>query len=283
MVDHMGTVSKRTFVTGVAAAALLSGGGAVLLTAPDGSAGERAPTPAPPIEMGITMPGPGPVAGPPPGVMFDDQSEVADYLGLSRDELFEARAKGKSLAEIAADQGKSVDGLKDVIVAAATQRIKDSVDDIVNAKGPEIHRVDRVDKVGPGMAFGPFPGPPPLLGDHESDVAKYLGLSEKELFDARRKGTSLADLAKAQGKSVDGLKDVIVAATKHRLDDGVANGPLSREQADKILEELTARVDDLVEAKDVSFGFAVRGGPPKLVCPEGFRSRSGRRARSGGR
>jgi hypothetical protein len=245
----MGTVSKRTFIAGVASAALLSGGGAVLLTAPEGSAGEG-PDPGPTVEMGYGI---GPAltvhAGgssrpvpvpPPPGApgMPGDDSAVADYLGMSREELFKARGSGKSLAEIAEDQGKSVDGLKDVMLDA----YRDQLDDIVNQKGPVI-KVFHGGK--PPMGFpGPFPGPGPGLED--SAITDYLGMSREELFRARRDGKSLAEIASDQGKSVDGLKDAIVAATKERLADAVKHGPLTQDQADKMLEELSDHVDDLV-------------------------------------
>jgi hypothetical protein len=48
---------------------------------------------------------------------------AADYLGLTRQELMSRLADGKSLADIAADQGKSVDGLKQSIRAAIVERL----------------------------------------------------------------------------------------------------------------------------------------------------------------
>jgi hypothetical protein len=49
---------------------------------------------------------------------------VAGYLGLSQDQLRGKLESGKSLADVAKEQGKPVAGLKDTILAAVTTRIK---------------------------------------------------------------------------------------------------------------------------------------------------------------
>ena len=53
---------------------------------------------------------------------------AASYLGLSESELESRLAQGKTLAQIAKDRGKSVDGLVDALVKAAEDRIDAAVD-----------------------------------------------------------------------------------------------------------------------------------------------------------
>lgn len=48
---------------------------------------------------------------------------AATYLGLTQDELRTALESGKSLAQVAQDEGKSVDGLVAALVAAAKERL----------------------------------------------------------------------------------------------------------------------------------------------------------------
>jgi hypothetical protein len=48
---------------------------------------------------------------------------AADYLGLTRQELMSRLIDGESLADVAADEGKSVDGLKQAIRAAIVERL----------------------------------------------------------------------------------------------------------------------------------------------------------------
>ena len=78
-------------------------------------------------------------------------------------------------------------------------------------------------------------------------VAKYLGLTPPELHTELRSGKSLAQIATAHGKTVDGLVDAIVAPAKARLDKAVANGRLTRQRADELLARLTDVVEKAVQ------------------------------------
>jgi hypothetical protein len=59
--------------------------------------------------------------------LFSDLSAAADYLGLTQAQLREQLDSGKSLAQIAQAQGKSVSGLVDALVSAAKTRLDDAV------------------------------------------------------------------------------------------------------------------------------------------------------------
>lgn len=58
---------------------------------------------------------------------FGDLDVAADYLGLSETELRTQLRSGKSLAQVAKDRGKSVDGLVDALVADARERVEAAV------------------------------------------------------------------------------------------------------------------------------------------------------------
>src|ERR1043165_1150241 len=70
-------------------------------------------------------------------------------------------------------------------------------------------------KACPGGPGGPGRGGP--LAGSINAVADYLGLTKAELRTARENGTSLAQLATQQGKSVSGLKQAIYDAAKADL------------------------------------------------------------------
>ena len=111
----------------------------------------------------------------------------------------------------------------------------------------------------PLFAF-PDHGP---FGEHHGFLeleaaASYLGLSESELRTQLESGKTLADVAKARDKSVDGLVDALVAAAKERLDQAVADGRLSRDDETRILADLKQRITDRVNGNGPDFGF--RGG-----------------------
>jgi hypothetical protein len=100
---------------------------------------------------------------------------AATYLGLSEAELHQQLESGKTLAEIATDQGKTVDGLEQALVDAAKKDIAAAVDDgrLTQAQADEIiaELPDRMDDLvngtlpprGPGRGFGP--GGPGHHGD----------------------------------------------------------------------------------------------------------------------
>ena len=72
---------------------------------------------------------------------------AATYLGITREELMSGLFDGKSLAEIAADHGKSVDGLKQAIRAAIVEHLDEAVADgrLTEAKKQEL--VERLDSI----------------------------------------------------------------------------------------------------------------------------------------
>jgi hypothetical protein len=57
-----------------------------------------------------------------------DLDAAASYLGMSETNLMTALEDGKTLAEVAAERGKSVDGLVDALVEAATADLAAAVD-----------------------------------------------------------------------------------------------------------------------------------------------------------
>jgi polyhydroxyalkanoate synthesis regulator phasin len=78
-------------------------------------------------------------------------------------------------------------------------------------------------------------------------VARYLGITPQELHTELRSGKSLAQVATAHGKTVEGLVDAITAKAKERLDKAVASGKLTRQRADEILARLTDAVEKAVQ------------------------------------
>jgi lipoate-protein ligase A len=94
---------------------------------------------------------------------------------------------------------------------------------------------------GPGHHGFRFHGPELL------DVAaSYLGLSEEALRAQLEDGKSLADVAEAQGKSVNGLETALTNAVKKDLDEAVEAGKLTDAQRDEALSRFEERLDDLV-------------------------------------
>jgi len=100
---------------------------------------------------------------------------------------------------------------------------------------------------GPGMLRGGgFFGGSDSQDDPMAAAAKYLGLSETQLFNQIEAGKSLAQIATAQGKSTSGLKDAMVASIKARLDKAVAAKDLTSAQEQQMLTDFSAGLDQRI-------------------------------------
>jgi len=93
-------------------------------------------------------------------------------------------------------------------------------------------------------------------------AADYLGLDQKALCDQLHGGKTLAQVAEAQGKSVDGLKQAIVADAKSHLDQAVADGKITADQEQSRLDDLNSHLDDIVNKTPPKGGRGHRPPPP---------------------
>lgn len=118
---------------------------------------------------------------------------------------------------------------------------------------------------GPGHSGGPF-----MRGF--SAAPSYLGLSEAEVRTQLASGKTLAQIAKDQGKSVDGLVQALVKDAEAKIDAAVASGRLTSAQADKAKSTLEQAVTDLVNGKFPGDKFRVGPmlGRPFFGSPGGF-------------
>jgi hypothetical protein len=232
--------SRTTFAVTGAAVALAAGAGGALAAGGLGGGGPETGTTigGPGLAIGVNGDGPG---GP--------SAAIASYLGLTKDELRTQLESGKTLAQIASAQGKSVSGLEDVIYADAKTHLdqavanrkltadqeqtmltelKSHLDDIVNGTGPHM--------TVKGVGGGPFGGA----------AAAYLGLTPAELRAQLESGKTLAQVAADRGKSVQGLKAAILAGAKTDLDAAVAAGKITAALEQQMLADLESHIDDLV-------------------------------------
>jgi hypothetical protein len=106
---------------------------------------------------------------------------------------------------------------------------------------------------------GPPPPPPPAprLIVPPSELATFFGITPAALRDALRSGESLADVASANGQTTAALETFITTEAKEYLDDAVADGRITADQAATRLQRLTDHVDDVV----------TRTGPPPPPPP----------------
>jgi hypothetical protein len=181
-----------------------------------------------------------------------------------------------------AQSGDSREDERKAFLDDAAQRLDVSPEQLTNAlKEAAIARVDAAVKAGrlteergneirerirqgDGVPFLGGPGgpghhhrhgPPPGM----TAAAEYLGLPAAELREQLVDGKSLADVAGDRDKSVDGLKEAMEKAIRADIEQAVEDEKLTRERADRILEDLESRIDEKVEREGGPRGS--RGGP----------------------
>jgi hypothetical protein len=176
--------------------------------------------------------------------------------------VFDPKAEQDAFqAAVAKKLGVTPTQLQDAYKAAAVERLDAAVaaGRITKAQADELRT--RIES-GDFMAPHGFMGGPGMHGPgHLSVAADYLGLTVSALAEKLQAGQSLADVAKAQGKSVDGLKQALIADEKKELGQAVADGRLTAAQRDAMLAGIEARIDDMVN----------RTGPPDHGRRFGFR------------
>lgn len=181
--------------------------------------------------------------------------------------------KGDSfLTRVAGHLGISTQKLQDATKAAAIDQVDADLKAGRITKAQADAMKAHIEKGGVPLFFGG----PHRFGDfghhgmrlgshgHLSASADYLGLSVPQLLQKLANGKSLADVAKSQGKSVDGLKKVILDGAKKDFDQAVKDGAMTQAQAKEELSELQSRVDDIVNGSfpGPRMGFRWRQGPP---------------------
>jgi hypothetical protein len=168
------------------------------------------------------------------------------------------------LDRVATKLGISSEKLQDATKAAAT----DQVDEQLKAGTITQAQADAMKaRIAAGNGLGLGPGGRGLggpgkggPGGHLADAATYLGLTQAKLMEQLRAGKTLADVAKAQGKTTDGLKAALVASEKKELAAAVTAGRLTQAQADEILANASTRFDDMIAGTRPQGGPGGRGG-----------------------
>lgn len=101
-------------------------------------------------------------------------------------------------------------------------------------------------------------------------TAEVTGLERSEVVDALREGNSIAQVAEANGSSSDAVLQAGRENAQERLDQAVANGRITQEQADAALEQFDTRAPEVINDTELADNFERsgrrgRGGQGKLV------------------
>ncbi len=209
--------AKRKLAVGAAGLAVLAGSGGAY------AATQSSPSTAKPPDPSAQQ-----------NAFLDD---LAKRLNVTRDKLDEAlkgAASDRVDAAVAAGQLTKEQGDK------IKQRIQSATALPPLGLGPGMHGrgPGGPGRLSPGFGFGP--------GKSLSSAAKFLGLTDAELRAQLRDGKSLADVAKDKGKTAADLKAAMKSAITAELDQAVKDNKLTADQRTKILDNIDARLDNLI-------------------------------------
>lgn len=179
---------------------------------------------------------------PAPKELLDELlSRVASRLGVTDDRLREAITESElEMLDEAVDEGR--------VSPEAADRLRQRIEEGKGVFGLPLRR---------GQAH---------LGLRElraglrlvvNSAAEALDMEAKDLAAELRQGKTLAQVAEERGVSLDDLESGMLEAAEARLDQAVSDGKLTQERAERILQGLSNRIDEMV----------TRAVPPGWRCP----------------
>lgn len=168
--------------------------------------------------------------------------------------------KEEYLQSLANRLGVDVDTLKQAIKDTNLEQLDKLVQEgVISQETADAirQRIENSDSVWFGVprGFGRFGIGPGLCGVGLDQLAQFLGTDTATLRSEIQSGKSLAQVAEAHGKSRDELKSFLTGQVKAKLDEGVANGRLTQEEADAKLQRFTDNLDTLIDAVPPFKGF----------------------------
>lgn len=139
------------------------------------------------------------------------KQKVLEFLGMSEEEMKQAREDGKRIPELVEEQGKTMRDFKDAVGPRPGSR----------GKKHSKHKRAR-----PEM---------------RKQLAEFLGISEDELKQAKQDGKTIEDLLEENEKTQEELHSYMQEKAKERIAKLVEEGKLTQEEADEKLEWIESR------------------------------------------
>ena len=171
-----------------------------------------------------------------------DETPGADDKEALRDDL---------LQRLADELGISVDDLRQAMSNVALDLVDQAVAD---GRITEDEAADIRERIASGdfplFGFGfhhgrghGFSG----CGYALSDVADFLGMEAADVRSALEDGQSLTQIAEANGKTRDELKNYLLDELTDKVNQAVENGRVTQERADEILANAPDRIDQQID------------------------------------
>ncbi|MFN8377072.1 MAG: hypothetical protein U0452_00225 [Anaerolineae bacterium] len=177
---------------------------------------------------------------------------AADETGLGTAELIAELRSGNTLADLVTEAGGDVQSVIDAAVAVGQAQIDEALangriteeqatnlsQNLVQGVTSAVNGETGLRWMGRGMLR--------LAGARElvHAVADETGLSPHEVVQQWRNGTSLSEIATANGAIPEAIVQTVTANAIERIHQAVANGRMTQTEADLILQSLSQRITE---------------------------------------
>ena len=176
---------------------------------------------------------------------------LATALGVDTETLRSEFAAGKSIADIAAEQGIAIDTVVAALVADLEEHLNEHVadgslteDEAAEKLASAEDRIsEKVNEVPPtrDRNSGPRRG-----GQLPAAVLEMLGIDGPALREALSEGKSVADIAEENGVEIGEIVGELLHERSVHLAEHVADGSLTEDEAAEKLEAMEAKITELL-------------------------------------
>ena len=185
---------------------------------------------------------------------------LAEQLGIEPQELLQQLQEGQTLADIIVAQGSSVEAVIEVLSVQLQSKLEQAVADgkitteqaeqlLASFQARATNLIESADlakilRQGAGQKRGQrgHDGAPRNLGPRQiiGCIATLLGIEPQELLQQLREGQTLADIIVAQDSSVEAVIEALSLQLQSKLEQAVADGKITAEQAEQLLASFQA-------------------------------------------
>jgi uncharacterized protein (DUF433 family) len=171
------------------------------------------------------------------------QTTFAEALGIPVEQLEERLAGGETIRSLVEESGLDTTDFQTALQAARAEMLQQAVADGSITQEQADRILDRQSKQN---GFGP--GGKGRLGLRDKDgtvwqttIAEVLGIPVEELEEHLAGGETIRTLVEELGLDITDVQSALQAARAEMLQQAVANGSITQEQADRMLNHLSVR------------------------------------------
>lgn len=176
-----------------------------------------------------------------PNVAGTNSTIITDATGLTQEELRDALMNGSTIAELIEANGGDVDAVIADLVAQVTENLNErndatleTLEDRITEQVNGTYERPENSRVG----FG--------LYTDSTVILDATGLTQEELRDALRNGSTIAELIEANDGDVSAVIADLVDEATTAINEKVDAGDITQERADTYLENLEERITERI-------------------------------------